>query len=120
LKAVEEVSQLLFGKGDPRGLSKEAFQSLEREIPTFALDDSKDIDTQDVINAVTAADETANDALFKSRGEARRALEQGGVYLNGERMSAERSPIAAGEFLHEKYLLVRKGARSYAIVRAGK
>jgi tyrosyl-tRNA synthetase len=116
LKAAEEVSQLLFGKGDPRSLSREALQLLEREIPTFQLNGGKEFDTQDVINAVSGDGE----ALFKSRSEARRALEQGGVYLNGERMGAERAPVAAGQLLHGKYLLVRKGARSYGLVRVGK
>ncbi len=116
LRAAEEVSQLLFGKGDPRALSADAFRLLEREIPTFALSATGDIDTQDVINALSGADE----ALFKSRGEARRALEQGGVYLNGERLSAERAPVVADQLLHGTYLLVRKGARSYALVRVSK
>jgi len=114
LKAAEEVSQLLFGKGEARSLSKDALSLLEREIPTFELNGSKGFDSQDVINAVTAE---GGGALFKSRSEARRALEQGGVYLNGERLSAERRPITAGELLHGKYLLLRKGARSYALVR---
>ena len=116
LKAVEEVSQLLFGKGDPRSLSRQALLLLEQEIPTFELNGGKDFDTQDVINAVSGE----NDALFKSRGEARRALEQGGVYLNGDRLSVERAAVAPDQLLHGKYLLVRKGARSYALVRVNK
>ncbi|HEY3257220.1 MAG TPA: tyrosine--tRNA ligase, partial [Gemmatimonadaceae bacterium] len=116
LKAAEEVSQLLFGKGDPRSLSREALQLLEREIPTFELKADTGFDTQDVINAVSGEAE----ALFKSRSEARRAVEQGGLYLNGERVPAERAPVAAGQLLHGKYLLVRKGARSYGLVRVGK
>jgi tyrosyl-tRNA synthetase len=113
LAAAEEVSQLLFGKGDPRELSLEALELLEKEIPTFELDGSKSFDTQDVINAVSGE----GDALFKSRGEARRALEQGGVYLNGDRLSVERKPVTADQLLHARYLLVRKGARSYGLVR---
>src|SRR5207237_8441569 len=74
LTAAEEVSLLLFGKGDPQSLSKEALQLLEKEIPTFELNDGKELDTQDVINAVSGE----GDALVKSRSEARRALEQGG------------------------------------------
>lgn len=116
LKAAEEVSQLLFGKGDPRALSRDALQLLEREIPTFELNDGKSFDTQDVINAVSGEGE----ALFKSRSEARRALEQGGVYLNGERLGVERAPVDKNQYLHGKYLLVRKGARSYGLVRVAK
>jgi tyrosyl-tRNA synthetase len=111
LRAAEEVSQLLFGKGDPRTLSEGALRQLEQEIPTFELSGAS-IDTQDVINAVSGD----GSALFKSRGEARRALEQGGVYLNGDRLGAERKPVDRGELLHGRYLLVRKGGRSYGLV----
>jgi tyrosyl-tRNA synthetase len=116
LKAAEEVSQLLFGKGDPRSLSRDALALLEKEIPTFDLNGGKAFDTQDVINAVSGD----GDALFKSRGEARRALEQGGLYLNGERLSAERAAVDEKDLLHGRYLLVRKGARSYGLIRVSK
>ena len=116
LKAAEEVSQLLFGKGDPRSLSREALRLLEQEIPTFDLNGGKAFDTQDVINAVSGE----GDALFKSRGEARRALEQGGLYLNGDRLSTERAAVEEKDLLHGKYLLVRKGARNYGLIRISK
>jgi tyrosyl-tRNA synthetase len=115
LRAAEEVSQLLFGKGDAAALSADALQLLEQEIPSFDLA-SAELDTQDVLNAVSAGD----DALFKSRGEARRALEQGGVYLNGERLGAEREPVTRDRLLHGRYLLVRKGARSYGLIRVAR
>jgi tyrosyl-tRNA synthetase len=114
LRAAEEVSQLLFGKGDPRSLSAEALRQLEQEIPTFVIA-KESIDTFDVIDAICSS----KDALFKSKSEARRALEQGGLYLNGERLGSERRPIERGEFLHGRYLLVRKGARSYGLVILG-
>ena len=114
LGAAEEVSALLFGKADPTSLSKQALELLEKEIPTFDLEmTDRTFDTQDVLNAVTSE----NGGLFKSRGEARRALEQGGVYMNGERLTAERVPVAPERLLHGTYLLVRRGARNYALVR---
>ena len=114
LGAVEEVSALLFGKADPAGLSKQALELLEKEIPTFDLAmTDRTFDTQDVLNAVTSE----NGGLFKSRGEARRALEQGGVYMNGERLTAERVPVGPERLLHGRYLLVRRGARNYGLIR---
>jgi tyrosyl-tRNA synthetase len=115
LKAAEEVSQLLFGKGDPRSLSREALGQLEQEIPTFELTKGAP-DNFDVIEAVSAG----KDALFKSKSEARRALEQGGLYISGERVAPDRAALPPGLLLHGRYLLVRKGARSYGLVRVGK
>jgi tyrosyl-tRNA synthetase len=94
-------------------LSEGALHLLEKEIPAFDLNGGAEFDTQDVINAVSGE----GDALFKSRSEARRALEQGGVYLNGERLGAERAPIEKSQLLHGKYLLLRKGARNYGLIR---
>lgn len=115
LRAAEEVSQLLFGKGDPSSLSKAALALLEKEIPTFLLATAPPHDTFAVLEAISSGPE----ALFKSKGEARRALEQGGLYLNGERLGKERVDIPANQLLHEKYLLMRKGARSYGLVILG-
>ena len=113
LKAAEEVSQLLFGKGDPRSLSMEALIQLEKEIPTFEA-----TQVSDVFGLVEALS-SGKDALFKSKGEAKRAMEQGGFYLNGERVSENR-PIESTEFLQGRYVLARKGSKSYGLVRFGR
>jgi tyrosyl-tRNA synthetase len=113
LRAAEEVSQLLFGKGDPRSLSNEALASLEKEIPTF--DGAQASDVFGLVETLSAG----KDALFKSKGEAKRAMEQGGFYLNGERV-AENRPIEKKEFLHGRYVLARKGSKSYGLVRFGR
>ena len=115
LRAAEEVSQLLFGKGDASSLSKAALALLEKEIPTFVLAAAQSHDTFAVLEAISSGPE----ALFKSKGEARRALEQGGLYLNGERLGKERVDISRNRLLHDKYLLMRKGARSYGLVVLG-
>ena len=112
LKAAEEVSQLLFGKGDPRSLSMDALVTLEKEIPTF-----ESAAVSDVFGLVEALS-SGKDALFKSKGEAKRAMEQGGFYLNGDRVSENR-PIERKEFLQNRYVLARKGSKSYGLVRLG-
>jgi tyrosyl-tRNA synthetase len=116
LRAAEEVSALLFGGAEPGGLSVEAIRALEREIPVMTLAGGTDaLTTGDIIDATSAGEQ----ALFKSKGDARRMLQQGGVYLNGRRLPAEREPLAPGDLLHGRYALVRKGSRSYALVVAG-
>jgi tyrosyl-tRNA synthetase len=114
-RAAEEVSQLLFGKSESFSLSRAALTQLEQEIPSFTLANGQSLDTFTVIDAISSGPQ----ALFKSKGEARRALEQGGLYLNGERMTKERAEIAVSGLLHGKYLLVRKGARNYGLVIVG-
>lgn len=106
VRAAEEVSALLFGGLDPASLSISALEALREEIPSFKS--ASLTDPQAIIDAVTG--ETG---LFKSRGDAKRMVQQGGVYLNGQRVAAELTSVTP---LHGKYVLVRKGAKTYALV----
>ena len=47
----------------------------------------------------------------------RRMLQQGGVYLNGRRIGPEREALAPDDLLAGEFVLVRKGARTYGLVR---
>jgi tyrosyl-tRNA synthetase len=115
LAAAEEVSELLFGGADPKSLSLEALLALELEIPVFTIEPDParpEITTYDVLEAACVG----ASALFKSKGEARRMVQQGGVYLNGVRMESDRRPLRPEDLLGGKYVLIRKGARSYGLV----
>ena len=54
-------------------------------------------------------------ALAKSKGEARRFLEQGGVYVNNVRVEPSTS-ITTARLLHDRYLVVRRGRRELHLV----
>jgi tyrosyl-tRNA synthetase len=47
----------------------------------------------------------------------RRMLQQGGVYANGRRLAPEREPLAKDQLLGGEYVLVRKGAKTYGLVK---
>ncbi len=108
--AAEEVSGLLFGGADPSSLSSTAVDALRGEIPFHSATSLGD--PQAVIDAVT----NDRDGLFKSKGDAKRMVQQGGVYLNGLRVDAAMTMVTP---LHGQYVLVRKGAKSYALVGKG-
>ena len=55
--------------------------------------------------------------LVKSKGDARRLLQQGGLYANGEKLSPEHGVLAPGGAIHGQFYVLRKGAREIAIVR---
>ena len=54
-------------------------------------------------------------SLASSRGEARRFLEQGGVYVNNARLGAE-DRVDLRRTLHDRYLVVRRGRRQMHLV----
>jgi tyrosyl-tRNA synthetase len=111
VRAVQEATRTLFG-GEVLGLSAHTFDVLRQEIPTFTVDGIGELTTWTVVEAVCAGP----DALFKSKGEAKRAVAQGGVYVNNERVPTEPRRIEREELMRGTYLLLRKGSRSYALI----
>ena len=106
-----EVSALLFGASDPKTLSAGALEALAKEVPFVRIsDDGAGIDVLDLF---------ANAKLVASKGAARRLLEQGGLYVNGDRLSASDKTITRERLLPGGHLLLRKGTRDYALVKVG-
>ncbi len=53
--------------------------------------------------------------LCKSKSDARRAIEQGGAYVNNRKFVGE--PITAADLLHDRFLVLRRGKRDFALLR---
>jgi len=51
-----------------------------------------------------------------SKGEARRLLEGGGIYLNNVQQGDMRRMVTLGDLLAGAYLVLRRGRRQYTIV----
>jgi len=102
-----EVSTLLFARGDAGALSAAALEALAREVPSVTIATAERFDTLELY--VSAG-------LVASKGEARRLLQQGGLSLNGAKLSADETAVSAERCLRGRFLLLRKGARDYALV----
>ncbi len=61
-------------------------------------------------------DAVVHAGLAKSKSEARRAIEQGGIYINLQRVSADQS-IGDRDWIGGRSLLLRKGKKDYALLR---
>lgn len=53
----------------------------------------------------------------KSKGEARRFIQGGGIYLNNRRIDDVEKKILLSETIHGKYLILRRGGRNYWLVK---
>src|SRR6185295_8583565 len=105
-RVAEEVSRVLFGKADPSTLTEPVLRALSDEVPFAEMSE-----TPGLLDALVTL------KLAPSKGAARRVVEQGGVYLNGQRAAvsttlAETQPLVGG------YHLLRKGARDYGLIRS--
>jgi tyrosyl-tRNA synthetase len=109
-RVAAEVSGLLFGGGDPARLSGEALDALRAEVPCAEVAGG-DGAALDLIAMLVAA------GLAASKGAARRLLEQGGVSVNGVRIPADQKTVERRWLLAGGHLLLKKGARDWAVVR---
>jgi tyrosyl-tRNA synthetase len=103
----EQVSRVLFGKADLASLTEPVLRALSEEVP-FAS----------AATAPTIADALVNLKLVASKSAARRLIEQGGVYVNGERATAA-TDLSSATLLAGGYHLLRKGAKDYGLIRVG-
>ena len=104
------ASEILFGDFDPHEASGSVFDTLAREIPTTIIP-SKD--------GLTLVDAVVQGGLAKSKSEARRSIEQGGVYVNQRRVKDAARRIEPADWLADRNVLLRKGKKDYALVRVG-
>jgi tyrosyl-tRNA synthetase len=102
------ASRVLFGEFDPRGVEPQVFEVLAQEIPTVTVAKN---------NGLALADVVVQAGLAKSKGEARRAIEQGGIYVNQQRADLDKT-IAGDDWIGGRNVLLRKGKKEYALLRA--
>jgi tyrosyl-tRNA synthetase len=57
--------------------------------------------------------------VVSSRSAARREIEQGGIYLNNRRETDPARVVGADDLLVGGYLVLRRGKRTYHLVRFG-
>src|SRR5579859_595048 len=103
---VVAASKILFGDIRPGDAESGAFDTLAQEIPTMRVPAA----TSSLIDAVLQA------GLAKSKNEARRSIEQGGIYVNEERATLDRE-LSDADWLKGKNLLLRKGKKDFALLR---
>ncbi len=109
-RAAEAASAILFG-APLDGVDAATLEVVAAEVPTTTV-------TRAELDAgLDLADLMARDGLLTaSKGEARRALTQGGVYVNGERVG-EGATVGPDDVLAGAYVVLRRGKKAWAIAR---
>ena len=104
------ASEILFG-GGLDGISESTFSDVVGEVP------GKDLDRSQLEGAGSPLVELLVSAgLSPSKGQARKDIEGGGIYLNNVREMEFQRAVTAGDLLFEKHLLLRKGKRNYVVL----
>lgn len=112
--AVELASQALFGRGELGDLDESTLAAALREASNGAVTEL----AAGGPNAIT--DLLVATGLSKSKGEARRTVGEGGVYVNNVRIESDEWIPQTSDFLHDRWLVLRRGKRNIAgVVRVG-
>ncbi|RFD27346.1 tyrosine--tRNA ligase [Mycobacterium uberis] len=104
-QAVEHASQALFGQGELTRLDEATLAAALRET---AIAELKPGSPDGIVDLLVAS------GLSASRGAARRTIVEGGVSVNNIRIQSEEWVPQTSDFLHGRWLVLRRGKRNIA------
>ncbi|HEY3943364.1 MAG TPA: tyrosine--tRNA ligase [Acidimicrobiales bacterium] len=110
----ERASAALFGEAIA-GLDERTLLEVVDEAPSSSL--PRSILDGDGPSAPTLVDLLVDAGLTRSKSEARRAVAQGGVYVNNVRASDADHILSSRDLLHDRYVVLRRGRRDYHLLR---
>ena len=111
----QAISEILFGKGTIEQLRKipeKDFITAFEGVPQFHISKT---DLEAGVGIVDFLSEKTQ--IFKSKGEAKRALQGGGISINKTKVQ-ENAQVSKSDLLNEKYILAQKGKKDYSLVIA--
>ena len=106
-EAAIAASQALFGRGELSSLDEQTLVAAVAELPET---DGAPGDL--IVDLVVAA------GLVASKGAARRAVAEGGVYVNNTKVVGDDAVLSASDLLHGRAAVLRRGKKTLGVVKA--
>jgi tyrosyl-tRNA synthetase len=107
------ASEILFG-GALDGVRESTFNEIVGEVPTRSVEKSRlDGAGMPLVDALVHA------GLCTSKGQARKDIEGGGIYVNNIREANTQSVVTSASLIFGKHVLLRKGRKNYVVVTVG-
>lgn len=110
-EAVELAAQALFGRAELRDLDE---KTLAASVSETAVAEIKAGEPRTIIDLLVAS------GLADSKGAAKRAVKEGGAYVNNERIESDDWEPFAEDLLHGSWLVLRRGKKNFAGVQRKK
>jgi tyrosyl-tRNA synthetase len=111
--AAERAGRALFGE-EIAELDEDSLLAVFAEAPSSALPRSA-LEGQ----GLSLVEALAECGLTPSRSAARKAVEQGGAYVNNRRATALDHRLTSADLLHDRYVVLRRGRRDHHLLRVG-
>lgn len=109
LKSAQAASAALFG-GDLKGLSEKELKSIFNDVPSTV------IPREEIKNGINIADLLVNTNMQPSKGKARNLIQQGGCYINNEKVEDPEFIVNTSSLMHKSMIIIRCGKKNYHLV----
>ncbi|MBN1430065.1 MAG: tyrosine--tRNA ligase [Anaerolineae bacterium] len=111
LAAAKAATGVLFGEGDMQGMGADDLLDIFSEVPSSTIPDgSLSGDGMSIVDLVVLS------GLEQSKKQARNLIENGGLYLNGQRVENMSQVVTAADAIDGQVLVLRKGKKQYHLV----
>ena len=98
----------LFGRSDLAALDEATLASVVAEVGTTELPAGDELPS--------VVDVLERSGVVASKGAARRAIAEGGAYVNNERITDPEARLTPSQLLHGRYAVLRRGKRTVGAV----
>jgi tyrosyl-tRNA synthetase len=110
LESAESATKFFFG-AKIENVNDDQIANIFKDVPSVTLERT------DLDNGIDIISLVSQTPLFKSKGEARRSLDQKGVYLNNTSIENKDLVLNSEHLASESSLIIRKGKKKYCLVR---
>jgi tyrosyl-tRNA synthetase len=101
-----KISQLLFS-GDIKDLSVAEIKQGLKDVPNYELSDTDDLNIVEVL---------VNSSIVNSKRQAREDVQNGAIYINGERITDPTYVLSESDKLDGELTVIRRGKKKYFIL----
>jgi len=112
LERAQQATEVLFGGGELEGFGADEIADIFADVPSTELRaEALAAEGKDLLDLL------AESGVTSSKGEARRSIDQGGIYLNNRRVEDQARAVTLDDTLEGRFLVLRKGKKSYHLVK---
>ena len=111
-KSAIDASNILFGNATTEslaGIKESVFLSVFEGVPRFEI-------SSETLPCSLSELLTSKTNIFYSKGESRRLIDGGGLFINKVKITNQELAISQKDLINKKYLIVQKGKKNYYLV----
>ncbi len=110
LSRAKKATEIFFG-AEIDQLSDAELDEIFEDVP------SHQVPSTDLAEGISILDSLVLTGLCKSKGDARRAVKEGGVYVNNRRVDSIERVLTDSDRVSETTIVLRRGKKKYALLR---